>query len=65
MHKDRLVRFGYELIEDLIKEYSGGKIIIVNKKEDITPKEEIEMDVLQIMNVFTAKMNELIKYKTK
>ena len=65
MHKDRLVRFGYELIEDLIKEYSGGKITIVNKKEDITPEEEMAMDVLQIMNVFTAKMNGLRKYKNK
>ena len=41
MHKDRLASFGYELIEDLIKEYSGGKIIIVNKKKDITPEEEM------------------------
>ena len=57
MHKDRLIRFGYELIEDLIKEYSGGKIIIVEKKEDITAEEEMAIDVLQIMNVFTAKMN--------
>ena len=32
MHKDRLCRFGYELIEDLIKKYSNGKIIIVTKK---------------------------------
>ena len=57
MHKDRLIRFGYELIEDLIKEYSGGKIIIVEKKEDKTAEEEMAIDVLQIMNVFTAKMN--------
>ena len=60
-----MVRFGYELIEDLIKEYSGGKIIVVNKKEDITHEEEMAMDVLQIMNVFTAKMNGLRKYKNK
>ena len=31
-HKDRLVRFGFELIEDLIKEYSNGEIIILDKK---------------------------------
>ena len=31
-YKDRLTRFGFELIEDLIKEYSNGKIIILNKK---------------------------------
>ena len=57
MHKDRLCRFGYELIEDLIKKYSNGKIIIVNKKEVKEPKEELVEDVLQIMNIFVAKMN--------
>jgi putative resolvase len=55
MHKDRLCRFGYELIEDLIKKYSNGKIIIVNKKEVKEPKEELVEDVLQIMNIFCSK----------
>ena len=64
-YKDRLARFGYELIEDLIKEYSGGKIIIINKKDDREPEEELAYDVLQIMNVFVAKMNGLRKYKKK
>lgn len=62
-HKDRLSRFGYELIEELIEKYSGGHIIVVNKREEITPEEELAMDVLQIMNVFTAKMNGLRKYQ--
>ena len=31
-YKDRLTRFGYELIEDLIKKYSNGTIEIINKK---------------------------------
>jgi len=61
-YKDRLTRFGYELIEDLIKEYSNGKIIILNSKEEIEPEEELAKDVLQIMNVFVAKMNGLRKY---
>lgn len=64
-YKDRLARFGYELIEDLIKEYSNGKIIIINKKDDREPEEELAYDVLQIMNVFVAKMNGLKKYKKK
>ena len=63
MHKDRLCRFGYELIEDLIKKYSNGKIIIVNKKEVKEPKEELVEDVLQIMNIFVAKINGMRKYK--
>lgn len=65
-HKDRLVRFGYELIEDLIKKYSNGEIIIVNKKEEVKkPEEELIYDVLQIMNVYVAKMNGLRRYKKK
>ena len=62
-YKDRLARFGFELIEDLIKEYSNGKIIILNQEEDIEPEEELVKDVLQIMNIFVAKMNGLRKYK--
>lgn len=65
-HKDRLVRFGYELIEDLIKKYSNGEIIIVNKKEEVKkPEEELIYDVLQIMNVYVAKINGLRRYKKK
>lgn len=63
VHKDRLARFGYELIEFLIRKYSNGKIIIINKKEEIEPEEEMIKDVLQIMNVFVAKMNGRRKYK--
>jgi predicted site-specific integrase-resolvase len=61
-YKDRLTRFGFELIEDLIKEYSNGEIIIENEKEDKEPKDELVDDVLQILNVYTAKMNGLRKY---
>jgi predicted site-specific integrase-resolvase len=64
-HKDRLARFGYELIEHIIKKYSNGKIIIMNEKKDIEPEEEMVKDVLQIMNVFVAKMNGRRKYGNK
>ena len=42
---------------------SIGKIIIINRKDDKEPEEELVYDVLQIMNVFVAKMNGLRKYK--
>jgi predicted site-specific integrase-resolvase len=64
-HKDRLARIGYELIERIIEEYSGGKITIIHKNKDDTPEEELVKDVLQIMNVYVAKMNGLRKYKKK
>jgi len=62
-YKDRLARFGYEMIENLIKDYSNGKIIIINSKKNIKPEEELAYDILQIMNVFVAKMNGMRKYK--
>ncbi len=63
-HKDRLTRFGFELIEDLITEYSDGKIILDDKiEEKKEAKEELVEDVLQILNVYTAKLNGLRKYK--
>ena len=62
-HKDRLTRFGFDLIRDLIKEYSDGKIIIENKEEkNKTRHEEIVEDVLSILNVYTAKINGMRKY---
>jgi excisionase family DNA binding protein len=63
VHKDRLTRFGFELIEDILTKYSNAKITILKKDKDLEPQEELILDVLQIMNVFTAKMNGLRKYK--
>lgn len=64
-YKDRLARFGYELIEKLITNYSHGRIIILNQKEEETPEEEITKDLMSIMNVYVAKINGLRKYKPK
>jgi predicted site-specific integrase-resolvase len=64
-YKDRLTRFGFELIEDLIKEYSNGEVIIEKEEEEKEPEVELVDDVLQILNVYTAKMNGLRKYKNK
>lgn len=56
-YKDRLARFGYELIEWIIKTYSNGTIKILHKREEETPEEEIANDIIQIMNVYVAKVN--------
>ena len=62
-YKDRLTRFGYSLIEDLIKEYSNSLIIIETNKEEKDKDSEIVEDVLNILNVYTAKINGMRKYK--
>lgn len=64
-YKDRLMRFGYELVENLIKNYSNGKIVVINKEEEETPINEITKDIISIMNVYVAKVNGLRKYKKK
>jgi len=62
-HKDRLARFGYPLIEHMITKYSGGKIVVVDREKEKSPDEELVEDVLQVMNVFVAKINGRRKYK--
>lgn len=62
-YKDRLARFGYELIENILKTYSNAEIKIMNKDEEKTTEMELSEDILAIMNVFVAKINGLRKYK--
>lgn len=62
-YRDRLTRFGYELIEELITKYSHGKIIIISENEKLEPEEELVKDIMSIMGVYVAKMNGLRKYK--
>ena len=64
-YKDRLARFGYDLIEIILKEYSNANIIILNKTEEKTTEQELTEDIISIMNVYVAKINGLRKYKTQ
>ena len=40
-YRDRLTRFGYELIEELITKYSKGKITVISENDKLEPEEEI------------------------
>jgi len=62
-YKDRLARFGFELIENIIKTHSNGSIKILNTTEEQTPTEELTEDIIAIMDVYVAKVNGLRKYK--
>ncbi|MBE9187986.1 IS607 family transposase [Microcoleus sp. LEGE 07076] len=54
-HKDRLLRFGSELIFSLC-EYHEVEVVILNKKEDATFEEDLASDVLEIITVFSARL---------
>jgi predicted site-specific integrase-resolvase len=52
-HKDRLLRFGSELIFSLC-EIFGTEVIIINRTEDSSFEEDLAQDVLEIITVFSA-----------
>ena len=55
-HKDRLLRFGAELVFTIC-ETKGVEVIILNKgDETVGFKEELAKDVLEIITVFSAKL---------
>lgn len=60
-HKDRLARFGFELIEWIVKQ-SGGKIVVL-KKTNLSPEQELTNDLLNILHVFSCRMHGLRNYK--
>jgi putative resolvase len=54
-HKDRLLRFGSELIFSIC-EYHDVEVLILNKREDATFEEDLASDVLEIITVFSARL---------
>lgn len=54
LYKDRLLRFGYELIENLCNKY-GTTIEIIDNTEK-TEEQELVEDLVQIVTVFSCKL---------
>jgi predicted site-specific integrase-resolvase len=54
-HKDRLLRFGSELVFSLC-EHFGVEVIIINASEDSTFEEDLANDVIEIVTVFSARL---------
>lgn len=54
-HKDRLLRFGAELIFALC-EVKQIEIVLINKGDEVSFEEELAQDVLEIITVFSARL---------
>ena len=54
-HKDRLLRFGAELVFALC-EARGVEVVILNQGEDTSFEEDLAKDVLEIITVFSARL---------
>ena len=60
-YRDRLARFGTELIETLL-ERNGGELVVLNQR-DLSPEAELTSDLLSILTVFGARVNGLRRYR--
>lgn len=54
-HKDRLLRFGSELIFSLCEQF-GTEVVIINASEDRAFEDDLVQDVLEIITVFSARL---------
>ena len=54
-HKDRLLRFGAELVFALC-EARNVEVVIINQGENLSFEEELAQDVLEIITVFSARL---------
>jgi len=60
-HRDRLARFGIELITQVIE--SNGGTVVVLKQDSLSPEQELTADLLNILHVFSLRMHGLRNYK--
>lgn len=63
-YKDRLIRFGYEMIEQLCSIYNV-KIEVINHTDSKSYEEELVEDVLSIITVFSSKLYGSRSHKSK
>lgn len=63
-HKDRLLRFGSELIFSLCNTF-GTKVVIVDAVISSTFEQELAQDVIELMTVFSAKLYGKRSHKNK
>jgi putative resolvase len=63
-HKDRLLRFGAELIFALCQ-VRQVEVVIINQGDDVSFEEELAKDVLEIITVFSARLYGARSHKNK
>ena len=62
-HKDRLARFGFELVEWLAKQ-NGGEVVVLDESK-CSPEQELTEDILSILHTFSCRLSGLRKYRDK
>lgn len=60
-YKDRLARFGYDLLERIFQR-NGGRIVVLNEIIH-SPEQELTQDLLTILHAFSCRLCGIRKYK--
>jgi putative resolvase len=60
-HKDRLARFGFDLVQYLV-EQNGGTVVVLDQTLH-SPTSELTQDLLSILTVFSCRIHGLRKYR--
>ena len=63
-HRDRLSRFGFELIESIVSK-GGGKITVLDNDSGKSKDEELAEDLLAIIHVFNCRQMGKRRYGNK
>lgn len=63
-HKDRLCRFGFDLVERIVEQHSNGRIVVLNQSKT-SPQEELVNDLLSIITVFSSRIYGLRSHSLK
>lgn len=63
-HKDRLLRFGSDLIF-MLCEHFGTEVTIINKSSESTFEEDLSNDIIEIITVFSARLYGSRSHKNK
>ena len=62
-HRDRLARFGFELIQ-WMAEQNGGEILVLDNT-DHSPQQELTEDILAILHTFSCRLQGLRRYRNQ
>ena len=60
-HKDRLARFGFDIVKNLADIY-GCEIVVANN-EDLSPQEEMVNDLMSIIHTYSCRLYGLRRYR--
>lgn len=64
-HKDRLLRFGSELVFAMCEEFNCEVVIINKSPDELSFEEELVQDMIELIQIFSARLYGARSHKNK